>query len=620
MHVPHYHPQPFVAQPLRHRAEADASHHEPGRVVVPEIVPGAVHDIRVVERRVKSGLHVQDWLARVPCVARMHEDVGAVEFGVALRVQSLQGRVCRVVEWDGMRLVVLRPRHAQDADQPVLPGPLRAEKIGAPEVSVSAPISLTAVKSWGITAEEIQTPQPIVRKPDARESALFNALNASLVRHYLNWRIAMQPRKCVGYGIGLIALLMATNWVVVQAQGAAGAQGVERGRGERGERQLVYEPTSGTGGGRIQNGSGIMVFDVRNKFRLIKRIPFPWDYPAWADPDGDEVKGMEVSAETGMLYLATFTGLHAFSLITEKMVWERTYDRTCCDRLSLSPDSKILYVPELGPAREKGTDGWLVVDAITGKTIKKIDTPRSRGAHNTIYSLDGSKVFMAGLNGAYVSVADTKTHTVAQTIGPFSAPPANMGYPANAPTSIRPFTTNGSGTLVFVNLNGLLGFEIGDVRTGKMLHRVEVPGYPWHRSRVMTEGTGSHGIAMSPDEKEIWLTDCVHGVLHVFDSTVMPPKWMMEVRLPRRARPERGERVGLDYPDWVTFGLDGKYVYSSTGDVIDAATKQVVASLIDEFGAPFRSQKMVEVLFRDGKPVRASDQFGTGQVRGPGTN
>jgi len=428
------------------------------------------------------------------------------------------------------------------------------------------------------------------------------------------------PRKWVGYLICLVALLVATDWVVAQSQGTLGAQQVVRGRGERIERQLVYMPTSGTGGGRVQNGSGIMVFDVRNHFRLIKRIPFPWTYPAWADPDGDEIKGMEVSAETGILYLASFTGLHAFDLITEKMLWEQTYGYTCCDRLALSPDSKILYVPELGVARDKGTDGWLVVDALTGKTIKKIDTPRSRGAHNTTWSLDGSKVFLGGLNGAYVSVADPKTHTIVQTIGPFSAPPANLGYPPNAPTSIRPFTINGSATLVFATLNGLLGFEIGDVKTGKMIHRVEVPGYPWNRQRVMTEGTGSHGIAMSPDEKEIWLTDCVYGVLHVFDSTVMPPKWVREVKLPRRARPERGEEVHLDWPDWVTFGLDGKYVYSSTGDVIDAATKQVVASLIDEFGTPFRSQKMVEVLYRAGKPVRASDQFGTGQVKGAVTN
>ena len=420
----------------------------------------------------------------------------------------------------------------------------------------------------------------------------------------------MQPRKWLGSVMSFIILcfiilLVATDWVVAQSQSAA------RGRPPRGEKQLLYIPSSGTGGGGAQNGHGILAFDVRNNFRFVKRIP-TWDMKAWQNPDDDEVKGLEVSAETGLLYLATFTGLAAFDLVTEKQVWQQTYDGNCCDRLSLSPDSKILYVPQVGPVREEGSDGWLVVDAITGKMLKKIDTPQSRGTHNTIYSPDGTKVFMGGVNGRYVSVADTKTHTVMQTVGPFS-------------DVIRPFTINGSGTLVFVNVglgaavgreSGMvLGFEVGDVRTGKMIHRVEVPGYGWTRDRIRVEGTPSHGIAMSPDEKEIWVTDGVHGVLHVFDSTLMPPKWMTAVTLVRRAG--LGEDDRHDYPDWVTFGLDGKYVYASTGDVIEAATKEVVASLTDEYGRSVRSQKMVEVLFRDGKPVRVSDQFGYGHVTRP---
>ena len=52
---------------------------------------------------------------------------------------------------------------------------------------------------------------------------------------------------------------------------------------------------------------------------------------------------------------------------------------------------------------------------------------------------------------------------MSETVGPFS-------------NVIRPFTVNGSQTLCFVNVNGLLGFEIGDLRTGQVVQRVEVPG------------------------------------------------------------------------------------------------------------------------------------------------
>jgi hypothetical protein len=63
---------------------------------------------------------------------------------------------------------------------------------------------------------------------------------------------------------------------------------------------------------------------------------------------------------------------------------------------------------------------------------------------------------------------------IAKKVGPFS-------------DVIRPFTVNGRQTLCFVNVNGLLGFEVGDLNTGKMLHRVEVRGYsqgPVKRARM----------------------------------------------------------------------------------------------------------------------------------------
>ena len=63
-------------------------------------------------------------------------------------------------------------------------------------------------------------------------------------------------------------------------------------------------------------------------------------------------------------------------------------------------------------------------------------------------------------------------------------------------------------------------------------------------------------------------------------------------------------------PYWLTSGLDGKYVYSSTGDVIETATKKIVGQLYDEYGKEFYSEKLVEVLIEDGKVVRAGDQFG----------
>lgn len=185
-----------------------------------------------------------------------------------------------------------------------------------------------------------------------------------------------------------------------------------------------------------------------------------------------------------------------------------------------------------------------------------------------------------------MTVAETKNHTAARKVGPFSH-------------SIRPFTVNGSQTLVFVNVNQLLGFEIGDLRTGKRLHRIEVEGF--EMGPVKRHGCPSHGIGMTPDEKEIWVTDGANERMHVFDATGMPPRQIKSIKV-------------RDQPGWVTFSLDGKWAWPSTGDVIEVGTKQIRYKLTDETGRAVGSEKMVEIHFQHGRPIRNGDQFGLGRV------
>jgi len=165
---------------------------------------------------------------------------------------------------------------------------------------------------------------------------------------------------------------------------------------------------------------------------------------------------------------------------------------------------------------------------------------------------------------------------------------------------VRPFTVNGAETLCFVNVNELLGFEVGDLKTGKMLHRVEVAGY--EKGPVKRHGCPSHGIGLTPDEKELWLSDGANERMHIFDATVMPPKQIASIKL-------------RDQPGWVTFSLDGRYAYPSTGEVIDTKTRQIVATLTDEKRRMVQSEKVVEIVMEDGHPTRTGDQFGIGRKK-----
>jgi len=69
-----------------------------------------------------------------------------------------------------------------------------------------------------------------------------------------------------------------------------------------------------------------------------------------------------------------------------------------------------------------------------------------------------------------------------------------------------------------------------------------------------------------------------------------------------------------DEPGWITWSIDGRTAYPSTGDVIDVRTKQIIATLQDENGQKAESEKMLEIDFAGSKPVRAGDQFGVGMV------
>ncbi|HEX4589827.1 MAG TPA: hypothetical protein VH120_07855, partial [Gemmataceae bacterium] len=144
-----------------------------------------------------------------------------------------------------------------------------------------------------------------------------------------------------------------------------------------------------------------------------------------------------------------------------------------------------------------------------------------------------------------------------------------------------------------------LGFEVGDLTTGKKLARIEVQGF--ERGPVKRHSCPSHGIGLTPDEKELWLSDAHNSRMHVFDMSVDPPKQIAS--LPLR-----------EQPGWVTFSLDGRFAYPSTGEVFDVKTKKLVATLKDELGREVHSEKMVEIDVRDGIPVRVGDQFGLGRV------
>jgi DNA-binding beta-propeller fold protein YncE len=339
------------------------------------------------------------------------------------------------------------------------------------------------------------------------------------------------------------------------------------------ERHYLYVAEPGIRNYVEYGGVGVLVYDMDHGYAFVRRIPAQ-EVPPGTPPEN--VKGIAASARTGRLYVTTFGRVMAFDLATDRKVWDRTFEGGC-DRLAISPDGQILFVPSFeGPH-------WNVLGAGTGDIRAKVVT--DSGAHNTIYGPDGRRVYLAGLRSPLLAVADPATLAIVKRVGPFS-------------NVIRPFTINAAQTLCFVNVNDLLGFEVGDLKTGKMLHRVEVAGFA--KGPVKRHGCPSHGIGLTPDERELWLADGANSSLHIFDARAMPPRQIATIKL-------------RDQPGWITFSLDGTRAFPSTGEVIDTKTRKIVATLKDETGRDVQSEKVVEVVFAGGKPVRTGDQFGIGR-------
>jgi hypothetical protein len=341
------------------------------------------------------------------------------------------------------------------------------------------------------------------------------------------------------------------------------------------ERRLLYVATPGIRDYLEYGGHGLLVFDVDHGHRFLKRIPTGGLNRAGKPLN---VKGICASVKTRRIHISTKASLMCLDMVSEKLLWERKYDKGC-DRMALSPDGTIIYQPSF----EK--DQWYVLDAKTGDEIKRL-TPKSR-AHNTVYGLDGKRCYLAGLGSPLLSVAETATHTIRRTVGPFS-------------NSIRPFTVNAKQTRVYVCVNGCLGFEVGDLTTGKKLYRVNVRGFK--TGKVKRHGCPSHGIGLTPDEKEIWVCDAHNRRVHVFDATTAPPKQLASIAL-------------RDEPGWVTFSIDGTFAYPSTGDVIDVKTRKIVARLTDEKGRAVGSEKMLEIDWDGKTPIGAGSQFGVGRAK-----
>src|ERR1043166_2293024 len=276
----------------------------------------------------------------------------------------------------------------------------------------------------------------------------------------------------------LVLFLAASVVILISARFPLMERSARAGSAPAAVKHYLYVAVPGIRDYLGYGGHGILVFDMDHNHRFVKRIDTKGFHP---DKTPSNVKGIAVSIPLNSIYISTLESLQRIDLTTEKVVWEKFFEGGC-DRMSISPDGKTMYLPSFE------NKFWNVVDCNTGDIIKKIEV--FKRSHNTIYGPSGNHVYLDDIASPWLYVADAKKHELVKKIGPFG-------------NFVRPFTINGKETLVYVTVDSLLGFEVADLKTGKKLTHIVVEG--WERGPVRRHGNPSHGIGLTPDEKELWV-------------------------------------------------------------------------------------------------------------------
>jgi DNA-binding beta-propeller fold protein YncE len=380
------------------------------------------------------------------------------------------------------------------------------------------------------------------------------------------------------------------TYVSAQRAGAPGAP--QRGGGPpRGEqiRHLVYIATPGDNG--TDNQSGVVVLDADKNYSFLKRISY--GLPA-AQMPGPKNAGIAVSVPLQMLYVTTDGWMKAIDLTTDQIAWTfkgetepvartRGAASGCCERPWLLPDGKTLVVGS------SYNSWWYYIDGATGKVLSKLPVPEAPVAHNLTLTADGKLGLMGSMSSppkAGLAVVDVPNQKVLRYMT-FSE-------------MVRPLTMNHDGSLVYVNVNNLIGFEIGEVATGKVLGQFKVPDTPKETS---------HGIGMTPDESEIWVADPHNDAWQVWDN---PGDGRHPVY---NASKIMKPAAGVEH-SWITMSNDGKLAFVGDSSVFDVKTHKEIAVMKDEFGRRIvHTEKVLYLGFKDGKLVEGNNQFAVGDAK-----
>ena len=274
------------------------------------------------------------------------------------------------------------------------------------------------------------------------------------------------------------------------------------------------------------NGRDISVIDL-SSMKVVEDIQLGATLP----------HGLALSHDGNLLFV-TVESDH-----TLRFIDTRTHRTTAIIKLSgrpnecaVTPDGRYVAVPI------RDGNSVDIVDVREKKIVKALPI---KEPHNAVSTASNRYLFVSSMGSDAVNIIDLTTMSFSQIL------PAG-GRP-------RPYVISSGGKMMYVAVANLHGFDIVDIPEKKLLRRVEMPAQhsgPPRPRQFETPDTLTHGLALTPDGKELWVTSLLDDCIYIYD--IHSGKFT-------------GRLATGDGPNWVVFSPDGKYGCVSNTDSDDVS-------------------------------------------------
>jgi YVTN family beta-propeller protein len=231
--------------------------------------------------------------------------------------------------------------------------------------------------------------------------------------------------------------------------------------------------------------------------------------------------------------------------------------------IDTATDKVVDIIPLTGKPNQCAStpDGRFVAAPIRdGNSVDIVDTGQHKVVrvlpvkvpHNCFNAGSNQEMFVSSMGDDEIDLIDLKNMEYAAKI-------SVQGVP-------RPYAVSQNEEWLYVALSDFHGFVIVNIPSRKQTERVELPAAP-PSACPLEPHTPTHGLAISPGGKELWVTSLGDNGVYVY--SIATKQISKEIPTGR-------------CPNWVTFSPDGKYCCVSNSDsddcsIIDTRTRREIA-------------------------------------------